>query len=191
MEATICWKTGQVQVVHTHRARTMGNRESHWTEKELGILRELWSCAAQQEIVAALTGRTWKSIAHQAYKQGWRRTPVSLNHVSQRRWQIDKEHEGRRLYEEGVPVPDVALKLGKTCSALLQRAWEKGWRRPNVAQKSGLTDACNTNQNPEVSKRITSGPVFGAGHFFQRPKRPFGGLTGCLMAGILSNKTIE
>jgi len=52
----------------------------------------LWPNASQDTIIAAFPGRTWKAIAHQAYNQGWRRTPNLCNQTPRRRWEPDEEH---------------------------------------------------------------------------------------------------
>ncbi|MFC2032280.1 recombinase family protein [Chloroflexota bacterium] len=161
IEATICWKTGLVEKVSIPRARAAGNRESYWTKEELAILKKLWAAGSHEQLMIALPHRTWKAIAHQAYNLGLKRAHTVSERSQRRRWQSEEDLKGMRLYREGVPIPDIASKLRRTCSAVLQRAWEKGWRRLNPARESGLTDACNTNQNPMVSKRITSGLIWG------------------------------
>ncbi|MFC2002623.1 hypothetical protein ACFLV4_01570, partial [Chloroflexota bacterium] len=161
MEATIHWKTGQTQVVEIHRARAKGNRESHWSVEELAVLKKLWFATPQDKIMAALPQRTWKAIAHQVYNLGLKRAHASPERSQRRRWQSEEELKGRQFYEEGIPVLDIASKQGRTCSAVLQRAWEKGWRRPDQAQDLVLIDSREANQNPEVSKSICSGLVFG------------------------------
>ncbi len=149
VEATIHWKTGQSQVINIRRARAKGNPESRWIEQEKDLLKMLWPDASQDMIIAAFPGRTWKAIAHQAYNQGWRRIPNSCNQTPRRRWESDEEHKAKQLYETGTPTPDIASKLGRSCSAVLQRAWEKRWPRPNA------------NQKPTVPNRVSSGLVFG------------------------------
>ncbi|MFC1981127.1 hypothetical protein ACFLVN_02655 [Chloroflexota bacterium] len=160
-EATIVWKTGQTQVVSIQRARAKGNSESHWSVEELAVLKKLWPATSQDKIMTALPQRTWKAIAHQAYNLGLKRAHTSPERSQRRRWQADEDHKSRQLYEEGIPVLDIASKQGRTCSAVLQRAWEKGWRRPDQAQELALIDSREVNQNPEVSKRISSGTTTG------------------------------
>jgi hypothetical protein len=161
MEATIHWKTGQTQVVEIHRARAKGNRESHWSVEELAVLKKLWSATPQDKIMAALPQRTWKAIAHQAYNLGLKRTCGPFNQTPRCRWEPSEESKARQLYEVATPVPVIASEFGRTCSAVLQRAWEKGWRRPISDQRMTVTEFSSTNQNPEVSKSICSGLLFG------------------------------
>jgi hypothetical protein len=161
VEATIHWRTGQSQIVNIHRARAKRNRESLWSEEELGVLKKLWPTTSQGRVMAALPQRTWKAIAHQAYNLGLQRTLGSSNQTPRRRWEPDQERRARQLYEDATPVPDIASELGRTYSAVLQRAWEKGWRRSQSDQRMAVTKFSNTNQNPGVSKRITSGLLLG------------------------------
>ncbi len=157
LTATIQWKTGQVQVVNIRRPRAKGNLESWWNQQEKDLLKILWPSSSREAIVAALPSRTWKAIAHQAYNQGWLRTPKSCNQTPRRRWEPDEECEVKQSYEAGTPVTDIATSVGRSYTAVQQRAWEKKWQRPLSIQRT----VSGNNQNPEVSKRITSGLVFG------------------------------
>ena len=161
MEATIHWKTGQTQVVEIHRARAMGNRESHWSVEELAVLTKLWPATPQDKVVAALPQRTWKAIAHQAYKLGLKRMCGPSNQTSRRRWKPDEEERTKQLYEKGASITDIASNVGRSYTAVLQRSWEKGWQRSHLNQSMTVTEVSSSSQNPEVSKRITSGLVFG------------------------------
>jgi hypothetical protein len=164
LTATIEWKTGQSQVVNIQRPRSTGNRESHWTREELDILEKVWSNAPQNAILAELPGRTWKAISHQAYKQRWHRDHGSSNHTPRRSWESDENDRVRQLYEVGIPISEIVSRTHRSYTAIQQRAWEKGWKRPD---DSG--DLQKIKQNPEVSKRITSGIVFGGQvNFFTR-----------------------
>ena len=161
VEATIHWKTGQSEVVHIRRPRAKGIRESHWTEEEKDILTMLWPSDSPDMILAALPGRTWKAIANQSSRQGLPRAVRSSNHVSRRRWDPDQDHNAKRLYETGTPVPDIASRLGRSHSAILQRAWESGWQRPVSDRGVAVRGLCDAKQNPKVVNGVTSVPVFG------------------------------
>jgi hypothetical protein len=160
-EVTLYWKTGQVQEVFIRRTGLIVNRKSRWTDDELDTLKKLWPSTVQGELLAALPGRTWKAISDQANKQKWQRSRLLLKLASRKRWQPGEDKEGKLLYEEGVPVANIAVKLGRSCSALRQRASAKGWHRPTMIDKPALVDEKDKKQNPKVSKRITSGIVFG------------------------------
>jgi len=161
VEATIYWKTGQTQVVEILRARAKGNRESHWTKEELGNLKKLWADSTQDKILKTFLGRTWKAIAHQAYKQGLYRTRSLSNRTPRRHWNPDEEDRTKQLYEQGTSITDIASNVGRSYTAVLQRSWEKGWQRSHLNQSMTITALSSSNQNPEVSKRVTSGLVFG------------------------------
>jgi hypothetical protein len=156
IEATVFWKTGQTQIVRFQRARAKGNRESHWTEEELGTLKELWPAASQVEIRCALPERTWSAIAHQAFSMGLKRARVSSHRVEKRRWKVEDEREGRRLYEAGVSIQDIASKLGRNPGAVTQKAWQKKWRRLDEP-KGSLMGIRETKKKSRVLKGITSG----------------------------------
>ncbi len=111
--------------------------------------------------MAKLPERTWKAVAHQAYNLGLRRAPESSNHTPRRRWGPNEEDKARQLYEAGTPITDIASNVGRSYTAVLQRSWEKGWQRPDSDQRMAVSELSGTNQNPEVSKRITSGTITG------------------------------
>ena len=150
-----------MQMVEIRRARAKGNSVSLWTVQEKDILKMLWESASQDTIKAALPERTWKSIAHQAYNLGLRRTPESSNHTSRRRWEASEEHEVKKNYEAGSPIADVAASFSRSQTAVLQRAWEKSWRRPNTDRRETSTESQSIKQNPKVTNGISSGLLFG------------------------------
>jgi len=173
IEATIYWKTGQVQVVEIRRARAKGNSVSLWTVQEKDLLKTLWPSASQETIRAALPERTWKSIAHQAYNLGLRRSPELSNHTPRRRWEPDEEYEIKKNYEAGSPIADIAASVSRSQTAVLQRAWEKGWRRFNTDMKETLTESQSMKQNSKVTNGSSSGLVFrgqvrGGVHFMMK-----------------------
>ena len=110
--------------------------ESSWKEEEFDILKKLWSKALHETIMAKLPERTWKAIAHQAYNLGLRRVPESSNHTPRRRWEPNEEDKDKQLYEAGTPITDIALNVGRSYAAVLQRAWEKEWQRPDSYHKN-------------------------------------------------------
>ena len=73
--------------------------------------------------ILALFPLTWKAITHQANKQGWKKAPTPSNHTPRRRWEPVEERKANQLYEAGSPVLDIAYVLGRSYSAILQRAW--------------------------------------------------------------------
>jgi hypothetical protein len=134
----------------------MGNFDSRWNQQEIDILKILWPSSSQDAILAAFPGRTWKAIAHQAYYQGWYRVPGSSKHTPRRSWEEDEDTIARQLYEAGTPISEIATKMNRSETAIIQRAWEKGWRRQT---DSGYLQ--KIEQNPEVSKRVSSGTTIG------------------------------
>jgi len=161
IKATIYWKTGQTQAIEIQRARSKGNHESRWKIEEFDILKKLWPNSSRETMLEKLPGRTWKAITHQAYNLGLRRSPQLSNHTPRRRWESNEDDRARQLYEAGTPITDIASKVGRSYTAVLQRSWEKGWRRPLSGQRVDVTKLSSTNQNPTVPKRITSGLLFG------------------------------
>ena len=157
VEATIRWKTGQTQVLNIRRARAKRNLESRWTKEEINLLKMLWPASSQEVIGTALPGRSWRAIAHQATQKGFKRTACQSRGSPRRRWGLDDEQEAKQLYESGALILDMSNQLGRTQSAILQRAREKGWQRPQKERGIATTDCLSTNQNPEVTNRISSG----------------------------------
>ena len=161
VEATIYWKTGQTQVIQIRRARARGTRESRWTEGELETLKKLWPNSSRETMLRKLPGRTWKAVTHQAYNLGLRRASESSNHTPRHRWEPNEEDKARELYEAGTAINDIASNVGRSYTAVLQRSWEKSWQRPHSNERMATTELLGANQNPEVSKRFSSGLVFG------------------------------
>jgi DNA invertase Pin-like site-specific DNA recombinase len=161
VEATVYWKTGQVQAVNIQRPRPIGNLESRWNQQDKDLLKMLWPSSSRDTIFAAFPVRTWKALAHQAYKQGWHRPSGSSKHTSRRSWEPDEEEKARQLFESGTPISDIASNIGRSYTAVLQRSWGKGWQRPHSGQRTAVAELLKTNQNPEVSKGISSGTTNG------------------------------
>jgi len=161
VEATVVWKTGQSETIQICRARAKGNRESHWSSEEIGVLRILWPSATRDAVLAALPGRTWKAICHKAHGQALQRVSGPPNRALRRRWVPHEEHEAKQLYENGSPISDISSKLHRSHSAILQRACEKQWQRSKTGQRATEINTCNVKQNPEVVNGITSESVFG------------------------------
>ena len=161
VEATIHWKTGQSEVIPIRRARAKGTRESRWTEEEKDVVRMLWPSASPDVVLAALPGRTWRAIAHQASRQGLTRAVRSANRVSSRRWKPDDDHKAKRLYEVGTPIPDIVSGLGRSRSAILQRVSQNGWRRPVSDQRVAVCGLSAAEQNPKVVDGVCSGTIKG------------------------------
>lgn len=157
LEATVHWKTGQIELIIIPRARAKRNPELAWTEEERNLVHRMWSDTPQQEIVSALPGRTWKAIAHEAERQGLRRAPAPPRKTRRIRWQFEEEREAKRQYESGTPILDIAVKHERSCGAVLQRAWAGSWRRPDSNKTPVSPKSPIQKQTPVVSKGISSG----------------------------------
>ncbi len=156
LTATIRWKTGQVQVISIQRPQPKGNLESWWNEQEKGILKMLWPSSSQDAIMAALPGRTWSAIAHQAQAHKLKRTPPICRSTAHRTWSVDDDRRGKELFATGMLVKDIADNLQRTITAVSQRASSKGWTR-----LSQITTVDLSNQRSEVPNGINSGIVLG------------------------------
>ena len=67
----------------------------------------------------------------------------------------------KKNYEAGSPIADIAASVGRSQAAVLQRAWEKGWRRPNTDRRETSTESQSIKQNTKVTNGISSGLLFG------------------------------
>ena len=161
VEATIHWRTGQSQVIEIRRTQAKGNLESRWTKEELDILKRLWPSTSQDALLTSLPGRTWKAITHQARNQRLRRDHSINKRTLRRRWDVEEESKARTYYEAGAPMTDVADMLGRSHSAVMQRAWGKGWPRSVSTRRGAISGKWSEIQNPEVPNGITSGLLFG------------------------------
>jgi hypothetical protein len=152
LTATIKWKTGQVQVVSIRRPRALSNLESRWRQQEKDILQMLWPESSREAILAALSGRTWSAITHEAYLHKWKRTRGVRRTFSRSKWSSDDNRVGKELYESGMMVGQLAVRLGRSITAVRQRASDKGWKRLRL-----VVGVDGTDQSPGVSNGITSG----------------------------------
>jgi len=157
VDATVYWKTGQVQELSIRRARAKKNRESRWSDEELTILQMLWPSSSQDAILAALPGRTWKAVAHQANSHRWKRSYSSKGTVVKRRWKADEEQRTKQLYESGTPLQEITSEMKRSRTAILQKASENGWQRPHPEQGRATTDFWSEKESPIVSNGSTSG----------------------------------
>lgn len=161
IESNIYWRTGQKQVVEIHRARDKGNRESRWTEEEKELLTILWPSTSQETIMASIPARTLSAIRHQAQTMGLKRIKATCNCVSRHRWSLKDETKAKQDYEAGVAVDNIAVGLHRSYSAIMQRASEKGWKRPHTKEGGGANYLPSVKQRPMVSNGVCSGSISG------------------------------
>ena len=111
--------------------------------------------------MAAISERTWSSIRHQAQTVRLKRATYTYNRVPRCRWSTKDEDKAREDYEAGVPIIEISAALQRSYSAIMQRASEKGWKRPVNKVGEGSDLLPSVKQRPMVSKGVSSGLLFG------------------------------
>jgi hypothetical protein len=135
IDATIYWKTGFYQRVIIQRARATNNQGSNWTEEENRLLETLWTDASIIAVQEALPGRTVSAIGNHARRLGLKRQRKANSPKIRRRWTRQEEIQAKKLYEGGVPISEIAVKLNRTQAAIMQRSVARKWSRPSGARR--------------------------------------------------------
>lgn len=118
IEAIIYWKNGFQQRVLIHRAPSNSTLERRWTRKEDETLTTMFRYAPEEDILAALPGRSWKGVTLRA-----RRLKLTRDKRTGRRraWSRDDDERLKLCYEEGMTHADIAKELGRSVSAVTGR----------------------------------------------------------------------
>jgi len=130
---TIYWHTGMQQELWIKRPRVNSGRDKNWTAEEGILLKELWPSMSKEIIMAALLGRSWMSISLKAHRLGLTRIKVrDIISDKWRPWTPEEDEELVSSYGVGVPLEEIAKKLGRTKDAVECRASLKKIRRPTA-----------------------------------------------------------
>lgn len=138
VEATIIWKAGFEQRVVIQRPKFRHCRENRWTNEEDKLLVALWPSATREELLSALPGRSWQAIGMHAVHLKLHRKKRNVTKRVQQCWTATEEASGRLLYEEGIPINQIMLKLGRGRNSILNKARMMNWHRPKYAKKPRL-----------------------------------------------------
>ncbi len=154
INALIVWKAGLQQPVIIPRPAARGSRDKRWTEPEKKALETLWPSSDRKAIEAALPDRTWDAITAHAHRFGLKRPRKATRGWECRPWSPDEEVRVRSLYEGGIAMQDMVAQLNRTENSIVNRAKQKGWRRPASAKwkRAEVTWQCDSLRLPyEVS----------------------------------------
>jgi hypothetical protein len=131
IEAIIYWKTGFRQQVIIQRAKAAFNQDSIWSDEENRLLKTLWLDASIETVLKDFPKRTWSAVRNHAQYLGLKRVKKPESSTIRHRWTKQEETQARGLYEEGTPVPEIALKLNINQAAIEQHAKVGKWNRPS------------------------------------------------------------
>jgi len=131
IKATVYWKTGFCQEVVIQRAREAFDPASVWTEDENRILKELWRDAPIEAVLEALPKRTLSAIRNHARCLGLKRQRKTNSASIWRRWTEAEETQAQALINSGTLFSEIAIKLNRTQSSIIQRAAAKKWHGPS------------------------------------------------------------
>lgn len=134
IEAVIYWRTGFKQQVIIHRPLAKSRRENRWSEDEDKLVRMLFPSSSQDVLTAALPSRSWGSITCRAIRLGLKRDRNYHPPKVWRQWTVEEDAELRQLYEAGVPLDEIATRIGRTRDAVEVRASQRELTRPRDAK---------------------------------------------------------
>jgi hypothetical protein len=130
IEATIVWKSGERQVILIDRPRARFAREMRWGPEEDNLVRMLWPSSSREAILAAFPERSWKAIMERAARIGVNRERKPYMLGAAKHWTEHEKSELKRLYEGGVPIPEISAQLGRGQTAIVGKASVLKLRRP-------------------------------------------------------------
>lgn len=137
IEAVIYWHTGIQQQLWIRRPQVNSGRDKKWNNEEDTLLKVLWSSMSKEIIMAALPGRSWMAISLRAHRLALKRIKVrSITPDKWRRWTPEEDEELVRSYQAGVPLEEIADKLGRSKDAIECRASLKKLKRCGIPARS-------------------------------------------------------
>jgi len=105
-------------------------RERRWRLDEDNLLKMLWPSASKEAVLAALPDRSWKAVAERALRLGLNREREPYRQGASKHWTEEEKSKLTRLYEAGVPIPDIAAELRRGQRAIVGKASKLKLRRP-------------------------------------------------------------
>ncbi|MEE8413392.1 MAG: recombinase family protein [Dehalococcoidales bacterium] len=118
IEAIIYWKNGLQQKVLITRAPSNSTLEKRWTVEEDNILATVFLHDSEEDILAALPGRSWKGITLRAGKLNLRRARRTGRGKA---WSRDDDERLKSGFEAGMTPTDIAKELGRSVTAVTAR----------------------------------------------------------------------
>jgi hypothetical protein len=146
-DATLYWKTGFHQRVVIQRAMAAIVRSGSWTDEENKLLEMLWLNSTLAAVQEALPQRTLSAIRNHARRLSLKRQRKTNSTGTPRRWTSQEEARACELYRKGTSVSEMAIKLDRTQSAVMQRvavmkchdpSWAGRRKKPVVWQNMDL-----------------------------------------------------
>ena len=137
IEVVIYWQTGIEQQLWIKRPQVNSGRDKQWTPEEDVLVKELWPSMNKEIVAAALPERTWISISLRGHRLGLKRARgPGAPRGKWRPWTPDEDDELARGYRAGVPLEQIASKLGRSVDAIEYRASTRKVGRPATARFS-------------------------------------------------------
>lgn len=130
IEATIVWKSGERQVILIDRPRAGFATELRWRTEEDNLLKMLWPSSSQEAVLAAFHNRSWKAVSERAARLGVHRVREPYRLGAAKHWTEQEKSELKRLYEGGVPLPEISAQIGREQTAIVGKASVLKLKRP-------------------------------------------------------------
>jgi DNA invertase Pin-like site-specific DNA recombinase len=153
IEATIYWKAGFRQQVIIHRNRSKNLGEKLWTEAEDKLLRMLFPGSPQEVVLAALPGRSWKSIVLKAARLNLKRRKRTSTVAREKPWTEDEDSRLKLGIETGSTPTWLASELNKSLSSVSKRIKTEGLKRfpvPGSGRRQVRWEVQNLNPHQEL-----------------------------------------
>ncbi len=145
------WQIGDVQEMLIHRPQKANRRR--WTEEEIETLREHYSTAKRQKLVAMLPNPTWEAIRAKGCRLGLHRPDVEPPKTgSAYTWE---ENELIRRYYAGETDQEDVLSTGRTLSGIKGQAKKLGlkWQQRQPIWE-WLDDGYDISQREDRSRSM-------------------------------------
>jgi len=129
IEATLFWKAGFRQQVIIHWKLSREIDENLWKEEETKLLRLLFPASSQKAVLAALPGRSWKSITLKAGSLHLKRKRGIASTLKRRLWTKDEDSRLKLGLEKGLTPTYLASELNRSLASVMNRINKKGLKQ--------------------------------------------------------------
>lgn len=118
--------------IETKKERKVVLDRRPWSEEELAILNDVYSCSTKEQIIEALPHRTWDGIKNQAIKLGLKMSPMKVNYKGNASRWTELEFNLLRWFWPSAPMSVMhALLPGRSEKAMIFKASGLGLKRNN------------------------------------------------------------
>ena len=133
IQAKVIWKIGFKQKIDIEWEAGCSAKERRWTNEQDNLLRTLWPTSTREILLDAFHERNWRGIISRARNLGLMRK-VRLYPPHWEPWTPSDDARLAELYVMDTPVDVIAAELGRSISAVVDRAHLLKINRPGEAR---------------------------------------------------------